>query len=86
MRRSVYQRLGGIRPIALMEDYDFVKRLEASGTTCCIDDPGLVTSARRFQGRHPMAIVLGWLIIHGLFYLGVPPERLARIYNSARRD
>jgi len=86
VRRSVYQRLGGIRPIALMEDYDFVKRLEASGTTCCIDDPGLVTSARRFQGRHPMAIVLGWLIIHGLFYLGVPPERLARIYNSARRD
>ena len=85
VRRSVYQRLGGIRPIALMEDFDFVSRMEKAGPTCCIHDPPLITSSRRFQGRRPAAIVLGWLWIHGLFLLGVGPDRLARIYDSKRR-
>lgn len=85
VRRTVYDSIGGLRPIALMEDYDFMRRLEAAGTTCCIDDPPLVTSARRFKGRHPLAIVLGWLVIHALYHLGVSPDRLARLYNSERR-
>jgi rSAM/selenodomain-associated transferase 2 len=59
VRRAVYERLGGIRPIALMEDYDFVRRLERAGPTICIDDPALVTSSRRFTGRSPVAIFTG---------------------------
>ncbi|MDP6709695.1 MAG: glycosyltransferase family 2 protein, partial [Alphaproteobacteria bacterium] len=35
VRRRVYETLGGIRPIALMEDYDFSRRLERFGPTCC---------------------------------------------------
>lgn len=85
VRRDVYDRLGGIRPIALMEDYDFVRRLEDAGETVCIEDPPLVTSSRRFAGRHPAAIVWGWLKIHALFHLGMPPDRLARLYGSERR-
>ncbi len=80
VRRAVYERLGGMRPIALMEDYDFVRRLERFGPTICIDDPPLVTSSRRFAGRSPAAIILGWLEIHALFHLGVSPDRLARLY------
>lgn len=85
VRRDVYDRLGGIRPIALMEDYDFVRRLEDAGETVCIEDPPLVTSSRRFEGRHPAAIVWGWFKIHALFHLGMPPDRLARLYDSERR-
>lgn len=84
VRRDVYDAIGGIRPIALMEDYDFNRRLEKAGTTCCIEDPPLVTSARRFRGRHPVRIVAGWLVIHLLFHLGVSPDRLARLYDSGR--
>lgn len=84
VRRSVYHRLGGVRPLAVMEDYDFTRRLERAGPTCCIAEPPLTTSSRRFEGRHPAAIVFGWLKIHALFHLGIAPERLARIYNSAR--
>ena len=83
VRRQVYHALGGIRPIALMEDFDFIRRLERAGPTCCISDPPLVTSSRRFENRHPLSIVLGWLLIHLLYYLGVSPGRLARIYKSA---
>ncbi len=84
VRRAVYDRLGGIRPIALMEDFDLVRRLERAGPTGCIADPPLVTSSRRFEGRHPVMIFLGWLKIHALYYLGVPPARLARLYDSLR--
>jgi hypothetical protein len=73
-----------MQPIALMEDYDFVRRLERAGPTICIDDPPLVTSSRRFTGRSPVAIVAGWLRIHALFHLGVSPDRLARIYDGAK--
>ena len=86
VRRGVYDALGGLRPIALMEDYDFVRRLERLGPTGCLQEPALVTSGRRFQGRRPWAIVSGWLLIHALFHLGVPPGWLAWLYNSKRRS
>ena len=80
VRRSVYEALGGFRPLPIMEDFDFVRRLERFGRTCCIKDPPLVTSSRRFEMRHPVEIVYGWVKIHGLFWLGVSPDRLLEIY------
>ena len=80
VRSRVYQSIGGIRPIDLMEDYEFSRRLERAGTTCCLDEPPLVTSSRRFEGRSPTSIVTGWLLLHGLFHLGVSPRLLARYY------
>jgi rSAM/selenodomain-associated transferase 2 len=80
VRRDVYDSIGGILPMALMEDYDFTRRMERFGGTCCIDGPVLVTSSRKFHGRKPVGIVLGWLKIHTLYRLGVSPDRLARMY------
>ncbi len=80
VRRPVYDAIGGIRPIALMEDYDFVRRLERCGETVRIDEPPLVASSRKFAHRPAARIVWGWLKIHALYHLGVAPERLARIY------
>ena len=80
LRRDVYDRIGGIRPIALMEDYDLSRRMERDGNTCCIDRPALGTSSRRFAGRRPAAIFFGWLKLHALYALGVSPARLSRIY------
>ena len=82
VRRSVYQALGGFRSIPLMEDLDFVRRLEQFGCTCCIKDPPLITSSRRFAGRRPLEILLGWVRLHVLFWLGVSPDRLAKIYKG----
>ena len=82
---TAYRALGGIKPIALMEDFDLTRRMERAGPTCCIESPALVTSSRRFAGRHPAAIFCGWLVIHGLFALGVSPHLLARLYDSRRR-
>lgn len=85
IRRDALEAIGGVRPIALMEDFDLVRRMERHGETVCIPEPSLVTSSRRFRGRHPVAIVYGWLKIHVLYYLGVSPACLARLYDSERR-
>jgi rSAM/selenodomain-associated transferase 2 len=85
VRRDAYERLGGIRPLSVLEDYNFTRRLERFGRTCCIATPPLVTSSRRFAGRSPAAIVAGWLLIHLLYYLKAPDRVLAWVYDSTRR-
>ena len=84
VRREVLDAIGGIRPLALMEDYDLSRRLEKAGATVCIQEKPVFTSSRRFEGRSAIAIVWEWLYIHALYHLGVAPERLARIYDSSR--
>ncbi|MCP5366894.1 MAG: TIGR04283 family arsenosugar biosynthesis glycosyltransferase [Hyphomicrobiales bacterium] len=85
VRRTVLAALGGIRPLALMEDYDLARRLERAGPTLCIGEPPLVTSSRRFHGRTRAAIVAGWLRIHALHHLRLSDRLLARLYDSERR-
>lgn len=85
VRRDAYRALGGVRPLRVMEDYDFSRRLERFGPTCCIDEPPLITSSRRFAGRSSVEIVWGWVRLHILYALGTPGERLAEVYDSERR-
>jgi rSAM/selenodomain-associated transferase 2 len=80
VRRSLYHAIGGIKPIPVMEDYDFVRRLERAGPTCRVEEPPLTTSSRKFAGRRTSAIMWGWVVIHVLYWLGVSPEWLARYY------
>lgn len=83
VKRTVYQQLGGIKPLALMEDFDFVRKMEATGETLCIANPPLITSSRRFIQRKPKNIIAGWVMIHTLFYLRVPSTLLAKLYRSS---
>lgn len=80
VRKEAYERLGGIKPLPIMEDYDFVRRLERRYRTCHITDMKLTTSSRKFQGKSPVAIVFLWIRMHVLFALGSSPERLRRAY------
>lgn len=85
LRRAVYDELGGLRPLALMEDFDLNRRMERRGGTLCIQEPPVVTSARRFERRHPAAIFCQWLLLHALYYLRLPSQQLARLYDSERQ-
>ncbi len=83
VRPQIFRALGGFRPLAIMDDYDFARRLERSGRTVCLPGPA-VTSSRRWR-RHGIARTLGlWLLIQGLYMAGVPASRLARLYGTAR--
>ena len=83
VRRPVFERLGGFRELPIMDDYDFVRRLERSVATACLPGPA-TTSARRWRGHGVACTVSSWLIIRWLFIAGAPPVRLARLYRLVR--
>jgi rSAM/selenodomain-associated transferase 2 len=83
LRREVFERLGGFREIAIMDDYDLVRRLEAGGGTRCLPGPAL-TSSRRWRAMGVPRTVAAWFAIRWLYVAGVAPERLARLYRIVR--
>ena len=83
VRAGVFQALGGYRPLAIMDDYDFVRRLERYGRTACLPGPA-VTSARRWQRAGLLRTVASWVVIRWLYLAGVPATRLAPLYRRVR--
>jgi rSAM/selenodomain-associated transferase 2 len=83
VRRRTFERLGGYRPLPIMDDYDFARRLERAANTACLPGPAR-TSARRWRALGVPRTVFSWVVIRWLFVAGVPPERLARLYRRAR--
>jgi len=81
--RSAFDALGGFREIPVMDDYDFVRRLERSGATRCLPGPA-TTSPRRWRAMGIGRTVLAWFAIRWLFVAGVDPARLARLYRVVR--
>jgi len=83
MRADTFAALGGFRPLAIMEDYDFVRRLERRGRTACLPGPA-VTSGRRWRALGVRRTVFSWVIIRWLWLAGVPDRRLAGLYRQVR--
>jgi rSAM/selenodomain-associated transferase 2 len=82
-RRGVFEALGGYRELAIMDDYDFVRRLERRGRTACLPGPA-VTSARRWQRIGLSRTIASWVVIRWLYLAGVPAPRLAGLYRQVR--
>ncbi len=83
VRRVVFEQLGGFKPIPIMDDYEFVRRMERVGRTACLNPPLLVSDRRwRVQGLFPT--LFSWIWIQTLYSLGVRAEHLARWYGPVR--
>ncbi len=82
-RRSVFERLGGYRSWPIMEDYDFARRLSKAGRLALLDAP-IWVSDRRWRNSGLLQTLWSWFLIQGLYYLGVPPQLLARLYRHVR--
>ena len=83
VRRPVFESLQGYRRLAILEDYDFVRRLERSGRTLFIRPP-LKVSSRRWRVQGVGRTLWSWVMIQALYLLGVPAHRLARWYKPVR--
>lgn len=83
VRREVFVELGGYRELPIMDDYDFVRRLERGHRTRCLPGPSR-TSARRWRALGVPRTLASWWAIRLLFVAGVPPERLAALYGRVR--
>lgn len=83
LRRNSFWELGAFTPIPIMEDFEFIRRLKRAGRIAVA--PGYVrTSPRRWL---LVGVAKTWLInqaIIAAYFMGVPPERLARWYQRKK--
>ncbi len=79
VRREVYERIGGFRDYPIFEDLDFIERLRESGAIVTL--PAVVTtSSRRFAGKSFVLTFARWTLLQALYWCGVSPETLLKIY------
>ncbi len=82
-RRDAFERLGGFHDWPILEDLDLARRLKRLGQVALIEPPAVV-SVRRYQKRGvARTIAINWLIWL-LYFVGVAPERLDRLYGNVR--
>ncbi|MCB1788800.1 MAG: TIGR04283 family arsenosugar biosynthesis glycosyltransferase [Gammaproteobacteria bacterium] len=81
VERALFEAVGRFASQPLMEDIALSTRLRRHARPACIRQPRLATSSRRWE-RHGTARTI--LLMWGLrlaYALGVPAERLARLYR-----
>lgn len=79
IRAATYRALGGFARIPLMEDVDLVRRLGRANLVAL--PVRAVTSAARYRRHGYWARPLRNLVCLGLYFAGVAPARLARLYG-----
>lgn len=82
-RRSVFQSLGGFVCWPILEDYEFARRLRRVGKLAYLDEP-IWVSDRRWRNNGLLRTMASWFFIQSLYYAGVPPKHLARLYRHIR--
>ncbi len=83
VRRKLFEKLGGFSDQPLMEDIEFSRRLKQQGRVACLHDR-VTTSSRRWEQFGIFRTILLMWKLRFLYWAGVSPERLAKIYRDAR--
>lgn len=85
VRREDYQRVGGFQSFPIFEDLDLIRRLRRRGRLVHLPAT-VITSSRRFEGRRSFALTFArWVGLQCLYWLGVHPRTLGRLYAPIRR-
>ncbi|GMT41694.1 MAG: glycosyl transferase family 2 [bacterium] len=79
--REFYKKSGGFRPMPIMEDVDFIKRLRRMGKVSIVKK-AVLTSPRRWLSEGALYCVLRNSILVSLYLLGVEPGKLSRWYSG----
>jgi rSAM/selenodomain-associated transferase 2 len=77
LSRALYDAVGGYAAVPLMEDVDLVRRIGRRRLAAI--PVAFTTDARKFRGRY-RARSMRNLTLLGLYFLGVPPRVLAKLY------
>ena len=83
VRRAAYERAGGFRAFPVFEDLDLLRALWRQGRFVQAE-AYVVTSSRRFEGRSFALTFARWSLLQSLYWLGVSPHTLARLYAPVR--
>jgi rSAM/selenodomain-associated transferase 2 len=82
VRRRVFDRLDGYREYPIFEDCDLYRRMRRLGRFVRLNACA-TTSSRRFEGRFIRTFAL-WSLMQVLYWLGVNPNLLNRLYKPLR--
>jgi rSAM/selenodomain-associated transferase 2 len=83
VRRQTFEEAGGFADIPLMEDIDLCRRLKRLGRLIALRDT-VTTSFRRWDTHGPLRTIILMWSLRVLYWAGVSPHRLARLYTTAR--
>ena len=79
INRRFYDALGGFRALPIMEDVDMVRRIGRRRLVMLA--PTMVTSGARYRRWGVTVRGLRNLTCLGLYFLGLPPRAIARLYG-----
>jgi rSAM/selenodomain-associated transferase 2 len=82
-RRESYLSIGGFKPLPIFEDLDLLRRLRRKGRLVQLPVK-VVASSRRFEGRSFVLTFARWTLLQVLYWLGVSPYTLDRLYPHVR--
>jgi len=83
LKKKTFEEIGGFADLAIMEDFELVKRLNKQGKIYIMSE-AVTTSARRWEKLGIIKTTLiNQLVIIG-YYLGIKSEKLAQFYRQIK--
>ncbi len=83
IRRSHFYQIGGFPDIPIMEEMGFSRKLRQLGKTTLVE-PRIHISPRRWEENGIIRTTLNNWIITLLYFLGISPSRLIKLYRQIR--
>jgi rSAM/selenodomain-associated transferase 2 len=85
LNKSTFEKIGGYRNLAIMEDFELIQRLKRHGKIV-IAPAAVLTSPRRWRQLGVwQTTAINQLIILG-YYLGISPTKLRNFYRQISRN
>ena len=81
VKKDMFDIIGGFPEIPIMEDLEFVKKMNIVTNGIEIKSP-LKISVRRFEHSGIIRTLSRMWVLRILYYFGVPPERLTKYYRK----
>jgi rSAM/selenodomain-associated transferase 2 len=80
--RALFQRLGGFNEqFVIMEDFEIIVRIRRAARFLIVPQD-VVVSARKYETNSWFRVQIANLMAFSLFFLKVPPPRIARTYKA----
>ncbi|AFZ54588.1 TIGR04283 family arsenosugar biosynthesis glycosyltransferase [Cyanobacterium aponinum] len=85
IKKKIFEKIGGFKNLAIMEDFELIKRLNKKGKIY-ISSEAVITSARRWEKLGIFKTTLiNQLIVIG-YYLGINTKKLANFYRQIKSN
>lgn len=82
IRRGYFEKIGGFKPVPIMEDMELMARIKRHGDAICVIPHKVMTSARRWEKEGVLYATLRNWALQLLYLFGVPPETLVKFYPN----